>query len=106
MIKNIPQEILSIYNKFEEAKLEVFLVGGCVRNILLKKPVKDWDLTTNATPEEILKLFPDGFYDNKFGTVGVQAEIDKKKHILEITTFRTEHGFSDKRRPDKVEWGK
>src|SRR3989344_613853 len=106
MFQNIPQEILNIYKKFGEAKLEVYLVGGCVRNLLLQKPVKDWDLTTNATPEEILKLFPHGFYDNKFGTVGVQTEFDKKKHIVEITTFRTEHGFSDKRRPDKVEWGK
>jgi len=106
MIENIPQEILTIYKKFENSELEVYLVGGCVRNLFLQRPVKDWDLTTNATPEQILKLFPDGFYDNKFGTVGVSVEIDKKKHIVEITTFRTEHGHTDKRRPDKVEWGK
>jgi len=106
VLETIPSEILDIYKKFQDAGFEIYLVGGCVRNLLLEKPVKDWDLTTNATPEEILKLFPDGFYDNKFGTVGVQAEFDKKKHIVEITTFRTEHGFSDKRRPDFVAWGK
>ena len=106
MIENIPKEIIDIYKKFENSNFEVYFVGGCVRNLFLQKEVKDWDLTTNATPEEILKLFPNGFYDNKFGTVGIQTEIDKKKHIVEITTFRTEHGHTDKRRPDKVEWGR
>ena len=106
MFENIPPEILSIYKKFETAKLEAYLVGGCVRNLLLGRAVKDWDLTTNATPEQILSLFPDGFYDNKFGTVGVPTEIDKKKQIVEITTFRTEHGYTDRRRPDAVQWGK
>lgn len=102
----LPAPVLSIYKKFEKAKFEVYLVGGCVRNILLKKTPKDWDLTTNAKPEEILKLFPDGFYDNKFGTVGVPVEIDKTKTVVEITTFRTEKGYTDKRRPDQVSWGK
>ncbi len=102
MVKLIPQEILDIYNRVKKANFEVYLVGGCVRNFLLKKPVKDWDMTTNAAPEQILKIFPEAFYDNKFGTVGVPIE----KRVIEITTFRTEKGFSDKRRPDNVEWGK
>ena len=105
MAKNIPQEILEIYEKFRSAKLEAYLVGGCIRNLLLQKDVKDWDFTTNATPEQILKLFPNGFYDNKFGTVGIPVNINKTKLVIEITTFRTEHGYSDRRRPDKVEWG-
>ena len=102
MIKQIPPEVLDIYKQVDNAGFKVYLVGGCVRNLLLKKPVKDWDMTTNATPEDLLKIFTNGFYDNKFGTVGIP--IDKK--IVEITTFRTEKGHSDKRRPDKVEWGK
>jgi len=106
VIKNIPSEILDIYQKFKDADFEVYLVGGCVRNLLLEKVVKDWDLTTSATPEQILKLFPDGFYDNKFGTVGIPIDINKTKQIIEATTFRTEHGHTDKRRPDKVTWGK
>lgn len=106
MIKNIPEEILGIYQKFEATKFEVYLVGGCVRNLLLQREIKDWDLTTNATPEQILKLFPHGFYDNKFGTVGVPIQISNEKRTVEITTFRTEHGYSDRRRPDRVEWGK
>ena len=110
MIELIPAPVLSIYKKFEKAKFEVYLVGGCVRNILLKKTPKDWDLTTNAKPEEILKLFPDGFYDNKFGTVGVPLGKTKGlpagRQVVEITTFRTEKGYSDRRRPDQVSWGK
>ena len=79
-------------------------MGGAVRDILMGKPVDDWDFTTNATPEEILKVFPEGFYDNVFGTVGISHESAPDPY--EITTFRLEFGYSDRRRPDKVEWGK
>ena len=63
MTEHIPQEIIKIHTLFKEAGYEIYLVGGCVRNMLLNKVVKDWDFTTNATPEQILSLFPDGFYD-------------------------------------------
>lgn len=106
MIKNIPRYILDVYKKMETAGYEIYFVGGCVRNLLMELPVKDWDLTTSATPEEILKIFPNGFYDNTFGTVGIPIEVDRERKIVEITTYRTEQGYSDKRRPDKVEWGK
>lgn len=106
MLSAIPAEILSIYKKLEDNKFEVYLVGGCVRNILLKRKVKDWDLTTNAKPEELTKIFKDSFYDNSFGTVGIPLKIDRKEAIVEITTYRTEHGYSDKRHPEKVSWGK
>lgn len=105
MVKLIPQEILDIYNRVKEANFDVYLVGGCVRNLLLKKPVKDWDMTTNATPDEILKLFPNAFYDNRFGTVGIPTGKNPTR-VIEITTFRTEHGYSDRRHPEKVSWGK
>lgn len=106
MTKYIPDEIIKIYKTVEKAGFLVYLVGGCVRNLLMKRNVKDWDITTNATPEQLLKLFPDSFYDNQFGTVGVPTEIENEKQTVEITTFRTETTYSDKRRPDKVEWGK
>src|SRR5258708_14970180 len=104
----LPNYILSIPTKLTQAGYEVYLVGGSVRNLLLEKEVKDWDLTTNATPEEILQLFPDGFYDNVFGTVGLALEkIDPElTGIVEITTFRTEQGFTDRRHPEKISWGK
>lgn len=87
------------------AGYEIYLVGGAVRDLLLGRPVDDWDFTTNATPEQILEVFPDGFYNNKFGTVGIPAKTPGfDQH--EITTYRTEHGYTDNRRPDKVEWGR
>lgn len=106
MLKLIPEEILKVHKKTSEANFEIYLVGGCVRNMLIKRPIKDWDMATSATPEQILKIFKDGFCDNKFGTVGLPVEISGQKCVIEITTFRTEEGYSDKRHPEKVFWGK
>jgi len=107
MTRLIPEEILKLYQKVQEADFEVYLVGGCVRNMLLKRPVKDWDMTTNAIPENLLKIFPQAFYDNKFGTVGIPCVIlGKEEVVVEITTFRTEEGYFDRRHPEKVTWGK
>lgn len=110
---NIPEPVVKIYKTLKDKKFEAYLVGGCVRNLILKRQIKDWDMTTNAAPEEITAIFPDSFYDNKFGTVGIPIEIEGEKaglpagrQVVEITTFRTEEGYSDKRRPDKVSWGK
>ena len=106
MIQKIPEIIQDIYKKVEAAGFQIYIVGGGVRDILMDKPVKDWDLATNAIPEEILKIFPDSFYDNKFGTVGIPVEINSEKQVVEITTFRTERGYKDRRHPEAVEWGK
>lgn len=103
MKDRIPEEVHSAYETLTKNKFEVYFVGGCVRNLLMNLPVKDWDLTTNARPEEITKLFKESFYNNDFGTVGIPLT---NKDVIEITTYRTEHGYSDKRRPDKVSWGK
>lgn len=102
---NIPEEVKNIYQILQEKGFEIYLVGGCVRNLILKRDVKDWDMTTNATPNDLVSLFPNSFYDNKFGTVGIPTKIDNKEQVVEITTFRTEEGYSDNRRPDKVSWG-
>lgn len=104
MTSRIPDNILEVYKKLLGANFEVFFVGGCVRNIILEKDIKDWDLTTNATPQEILKIFPSGFYDNQFGTVGIPLE--EKKPVVEITTFRKEAEYKDNRHPEKITWGK
>ena len=106
MLENIPSEIITIYETMKNAGFEIYLVGGCVRNLLLGSEIKDWDMTTNATPEQITKFFPNSFYDNAFGTVGIPLETNGTKIVIEITTFRTERGYTDKRRPDTVEWGK
>ena len=100
---DLPRKILDLVSTFENKNYEIYIVGGVVRDILMGKGVYDWDFTTNARPEEIMKLIPDAFYDNKFGTVGIPSASSRP---YEITTFRTEHGYSDARRPDKIEWGK
>jgi tRNA nucleotidyltransferase (CCA-adding enzyme) len=108
MINKIPSSILEISEKFHTAGHKIYLVGGCVRDILQNKTPKDWDLTTNATPEEMLKLFTNAFYDNSFGTVGIPLEISSEnehKGVVEVTTFRTEHGYDDRRHPTEVKWG-
>jgi putative nucleotidyltransferase with HDIG domain len=100
----LPPEVVEIINKFVDADFEIYVVGGAVRDLLMDKLVVDWDFTTNATPEQIQSVLPESFYENKFGTVGIKPKNpDFKPH--EITTYRTEHGYSDKRRPDKVVWG-
>ncbi len=104
MTSSIPENILEVYKKLQNANFDAYFVGGCVRDIILKKEVKDWDFTTNAAPENILKIFPDGFYDNQFGTVGVPLEGEKQ--VIEITTFRTEGAYKDSRHPENVSWGK
>ncbi len=101
---NVPDKVKEILDKFEDAGYEIYVVGGVVRDAMLDRPLTDWDFTTNATPEEILKIAgEDGFYDNKYGTVGIK---NGEERPLEITTYRTEHGYSDSRHPDKVVWGK
>lgn len=109
MEKVVPSEVLSIYKKLKKSGFQVFLVGGCVRDFLMGRPISDWDFATDATPEEIKNVFPHSFYDNRFGTVGIPLpKIPEKEHegVIEITTFRTEGEYRDLRRPEKVEWGK
>lgn len=101
---NLPKEVFEILEKFEKEGLEIYIVGGAVRDFLMGKPIFDWDFTTNATPEKIVSLFNDAYYNNEFGTVGIPAK-DKDLRPFEITTFRTEREYKDFRRPEKVEWG-
>jgi len=104
---NIPEEIINIIKKLQSANFEAYLVGGCVRDILMNREPKDWDITTNAKPEEIQKLFPNNIYENKFGTVAVKTDSDDEQlKIIEITTFRLEGKYTDKRHPDEVKFAK
>ena len=100
---DIPDEIFKATKKLQDAGFEAYAVGGCVRDLLRNKKPKDWDVATNAKPEEIQRLFPDSFYENQFGTVGVKTESeDPTLAVVEVTTFRTESGYFDKRHPDEV----
>lgn len=104
---SIPDDVISIYKQIENAGFEVYFIGGCVRDLIMGTPVKDWDLTTNATPEQIQEIYPDSFYDNSFGTVGIPIEKDgETQEVVEVTTYRTEEGFENFRHPTSVSWGK
>lgn len=100
----IPEEIATVAKTLESKGFEAYLIGGCVRDLLLRKKPRDWDITTNATPEEIQKVFKNSFYENEFGTVGVVTENtdDETLKIVEVTPYRLEGAYSDKRRPDTV----
>lgn len=103
----LPTDAKRIIDTLKNAGFEAYAVGGSVRDTLMGRPTKGWDFTTNATPEEILNLFPDSFYDNQFGTVGVKIkDNDVVVDIYEITTYRSEGGYRDRRHPDTVTWGK
>ena len=100
------REVTDLSKKLRDAGHESYLVGGCVRDLIIGLEPKDWDITTNATPEQIQVIFPDSFYENEYGTVGVKTgSEDARLAIIEVTPYRTESGYSDKRRPDKVEFG-
>lgn len=95
----IPHELKKMNVFFKEAGFEAYLVGGAVRDMLLGKTETDWDLTTNATPEQVMKIFkkviPTGI------THGTVTVLFMGKQI-EVTTYRTDSDYSDGRHPDKV----
>jgi len=113
-IKNqIPESVLWTLEQLHAHKFESFIVGGCVRDVLLGRNPKDWDITTNASPEQIIEVFETTdrrvVYENRFGTVGIinkELAPDHPAHAIEITPYRTESGYSDNRRPDAVLFAK
>lgn len=109
MIKSsdIPLPVRQVGEALEKAGFEAYLVGGCVRDLLLGHRPKDWDFTTSAHPDQIQALFPDSFCNNDYGTVGVknEAETDDSLKVIEVTPYRSESGYSDSRRPDSVVFG-
>ncbi len=100
----IPPEVSQVTKTLENNGFKAYLVGGCVRDLILGRTPKDWDVTTNATPEDIIGSFSHTFYENSYGTVGVVNEnaTDERLKVIEVTPFRVESGYSDKRRPDSV----
>ncbi len=104
----LPPPAQNIIKTLNKAGYQAYAVGGSVRDLLLNRQTKGWDFTTDATPKEIMKVFPNSFYDNDFGTVGVKIENEKGEitDVYEITTFRSETVYKDFRHPEKVIWGK
>ena len=103
----IPKEVKVIIKKLRNNGFEAYIVGGCVRDFLRNGEPDDWDITTNAKPKEIQKIFSKSFYENKFLTVTVQTGSQNPKlKEIEITTYRSEAKYSDKRHPDEVKFAK
>ena len=121
LVSKIPKEVSQVTSILENAGFEVYLVGGCVRDLLMSREPKDWDVTTNAKPEDIIGLFEKTIYENNFGTVGVcvpffagtqnvPCETQDKDvsqetpeyKIIEVTPYRIETKYSDFRHPDEV----
>ncbi|QQG38081.1 MAG: HD domain-containing protein [Candidatus Kaiserbacteria bacterium] len=100
---HVPSEIKNLCAVLKKGGFESYLVGGCVRDLLLRREPKDWDITTNAKPPEIQALFEETFYENDFGTVGVVTKSeDPKLKVVEITPYRIEGEYSNARHPDEV----
>ncbi|HEY4513581.1 MAG TPA: HD domain-containing protein [Candidatus Paceibacterota bacterium] len=126
LIEKIPNEVSHVTNTLEKGGYEAYLVGGCVRDLLMDREPKDWDVTTNATPEQIISLFEKTVYENTFGTVGVCIPIEfvtretsskdviydlpagrqeqPEYKIIEVTPYRIEAKYSDFRHPDEVKY--
>ena len=103
-VDNIPKQIEKVAETLKEGGFEAYLVGGCVRDSLLGRKPRDWDIATNALPEQIIALFEKSHYENSFGTVTVvwEGEEDESLREVQITPYRTEESYSDKRHPDTV----
>lgn len=110
MKSTVPHEVKEVARTLVAAGFEAYLVGGCVRDLLLGAEPKDWDIATNAKPEEIQRLFPDSVYENSFGTVGIKVKSDEGRvtssDIVEVTTYRIEGKYTDKRHPDEIKFAK
>ena len=103
---DIPLVVRQTADTLENAGFEAYLVGGCVRDLLRGKAPKDWDLTTNAHPEQIQALFVEHYANNDYGTIGVKTDSeDPTLQVIEITPYRSESGYTDLRRPDSVTFG-
>jgi len=115
LIAKIPKEVSHVTTTLEKAGFEAYLVGGCVRDLLMsqilnevegEKDPKDWDITTNAKPEQIIGLFEKTVYENTFGTVLVIQEDVSRETLrqIEVTPYRIEAKYSDFRHPDEVKF--
>jgi len=103
-------EVLECLKTLLQQGFEAYIVGGSVRDLLLDTAPKDWDITTNANPDQIQALFTRTVYENSFGTVGIITEMDdsilnskdQSLRVIEITPYRGEGEYSDGRHPDSV----
>lgn len=104
---DVPKEVKFVISELKNKGFEAYIVGGCVRDFLRGTEPQDWDVATNAKPTEIGKIFPRSYADNKFGTVTIlTGSEDPKLKEIEITPYRIESKYTDKRHPDEIKWAK
>jgi tRNA nucleotidyltransferase (CCA-adding enzyme) len=94
----IPEDVATLMGRLHSHSFAAYVVGGAVRDVLAGRAPTDWDLATNATPDQLRAAFPDAQYENRFGTVGIPTGVA----VREVTTFRADGPSSDARRPDSV----
>jgi poly(A) polymerase len=104
--------VVSIVETLRQRGFQAYLVGGCVRDLLLKREAADFDVATSATPTEVMEIFPETYaVGAQFGVVLVPLSGNQvsssddsapKPDAIEVATFRSDHGYSDGRRPDEV----
>jgi tRNA nucleotidyltransferase (CCA-adding enzyme) len=97
----VPRGVLELLETLWAAGHAAYVVGGSLRDTLLGRPATDWDLATDALPEQTASFFANAVYENRFGTVAVRRGGEE----FEITTFRSDHDYADFRRPHRVEFG-
>src|SRR5665811_799302 len=108
----------SIVQTLRQHGFQAYLVGGCVRDLLLQREPKDYDVATSATPQQVIGIFPETYaVGAQFGVVlvpapdgvvagEVAAELSSKSHAVEVATFRSDIGYSDGRHPDEVRFSR
>lgn len=118
LIKEIPKEVSHVTTVLEKAGFQAYLVGGCVRDLVIGRKPKDWDITTNAKPKQIMSLFEKTVYENQFGTVMVFVTRETQNNSvsqetlsgggeymqIEVTPYRIEAKYTDFRHPDEVKF--
>jgi len=97
----VPADVERVVDRLIDAGYDAYVVGGSVRDALRGVDPHDWDVTTNAKPDEIQSVFKRSLYNNRFGTVAVRSG----DHEVEVTTYRVETEYTDHRRPDAVAFG-
>ena len=98
----LPASAGAVLDRLAAAGHDAALVGGSVRDLVSGWVPKDWDVATSAPPEEVSALFPGSTWENRFGTVTVRGEGPD----VQVTTFRSEGPYRDRRRPTSVTWGR
>src|ERR1700675_5086710 len=93
---------ISIVRNLQDAGYQAYFVGGCVRDMILRREPADYDVATDATPDQVMRIFPETYaVGAKFGVVLVPVR-EAGGNTVEVATFRSDIGYSDGRHPDQV----